>query len=264
MWRGELLGSQTMLIHAEPSLGHTILFLRYLELVRANVGLQANMILEIQPALEAIARQIPGVSQVVVQGDRLPGFHVHCPLLSMAHGFGTQSQNVPQNVPYIKPDAAKVEKWAEKLPDAAGRKRVGIAWADAGNTGSKRDRICPVNKLQPLAGLPGITLFNLDKTPLPAELKAVELSPDPKDLSDVAALIQHMDVVIAADTTLAHLAGAMGKKTFVLVAESPDWCWMLNRADSPWYPTAKIFRQSTTQGWGDAVAAVVGEMTVST
>jgi hypothetical protein len=137
---------------------------------------------------------------------------------------------------------------------------VGIAWADAGQTGSKRDRICPVNKLLPLAQVTGITLFNLDRTSLPAELKAVELTPDSKDLSDTAGLVEHMDIVIAADTALAHLAGAMGKKVYVVVSEAPDWCWMLNRADSPWYPTAKIFRQSATQSWGDAVAAMAGEL----
>jgi Glycosyltransferase family 9 (heptosyltransferase)/Tetratricopeptide repeat len=257
MWRGEPLGAQTLLIHAEMPIRHTILFLRYLEMVRQRAGGLATIVLEIQPALAEIAGQLAGVNQIVVEGNPLPSFHVHCPLLSLGAVFGTKPATIPTNVGYIKANSDK----APKLPDTAGKRRVGIAWADAAQSNNgKRDRFCPAAKLTALSGVSGIAFFNLDKTPLPTELNAIDLSSEINDLNDSAALIQHMDVVIATDTTLGHLAAAMGKPTLMILPQSADWCWMLNRTDSPWYPTAKLFRQSESQSWGDVIAAVAGEL----
>jgi tetratricopeptide (TPR) repeat protein len=179
MWRGEPIGAQTLLIHAEMPIRHTILFLRYMEIVRQRAGDLATIVLEIQPALAEIAGHFAAVNQVVVQGNPLPNFHVHCPLLSLGTVLRTTPQTIPPNVGYIKSASDK----SPKLPDTTGKRRVGIAWADAAQSNNgKRDRFCPTTKLTALSGASGVAFFNLDKMPLPGELNAVDLSAEMNDL----------------------------------------------------------------------------------
>ncbi len=260
MWDGSALRGKTILIHAENPRGQTIQFLRYVKMV-ADLG--GRVLLECQETLVPLARHMEGVAQMVVQGEPIPHFDVHCPIVSLAKVFGTTLETVPANVPYIRAEPEQVEKFAQNLPERKGDLhqgglRVGIAWADPVKGVKTRDRACTLEKLIPLVSVPGLQLFNLQhlETPLPAELNAVDLFPKPKDLDETAGLIEHMDVVIGIESATVHLAAAMGKKTLLMLPSTPDWRWMVKREDSPWYPTMKLFRQSPDKSWAAVVEDV--------
>jgi tetratricopeptide (TPR) repeat protein len=259
-WVGQPLADQTLLLHAEASVAHTVLFLRYVDLVRQRIGNDARILLEVPSSMANIARQIKGQAQVVVQGEVLPNFDLHCPLQSLALIFGTTLQTIPNRIPYLQVDRSNQPA---ALADSAGKRRVGIALGialgDTAQPGKKRERT-PAPRLAALSELKDTLFFNLDASPLPAELNATERPSSMTDLLETAAVIQQMDVILARDNAVAHLAGAMGKKTLVLLGESPDWCWLLNRSDSPWYPTVQLFRQSSTQSWSDVVKSAAAEL----
>ena len=259
-WNGAPLNGQTILIHGENPTGHTIQFLRYVKMVADRGG---RVLLECQAELAPLARQMDGVAEVMVQGEAFPHFDLHCPIVSLARVFGTALQNVPGNVPYLKPAAEKSVEWAKKLPENKAGLRVGLAWADTAKSAGSRDRGCALEKLIPLSSVPGIQIFNLQKleTPLPAELKLVDFGSELKDLHDTAGLIEQMDVVVGTETAAIHLAAAMGKKTFVLLPSTPDWRWMVGREDSVWYPTVKLFRQSSGKSWSDVVDGILAALT---
>jgi tetratricopeptide (TPR) repeat protein len=255
MWNGSPLNDQTILIHAENPLGQTVQFLRYVKLVADRGG---RVLLECQPRVAPLARNMPGVSEIIIQGDALPRFDVHCPIVTLARVFGTSLQAMPGNVPYINPTDQKRAYWAAKMPDRKARLRVGLAWQDPANSTNSRDRALTADKLIPLSGVSGVEFFNLQQleTPLPADLNLVDLKARPEDLSDTAAIIDEMDLVIGTDTAAAHVAAAMGKKTFILLPSTPDWRWLCDREDSPWYPSVRLFRQSAGRSWTSVVDAV--------
>ena len=256
MWDGSHLDGRTILIHAESPLSQTIQFLRYVKMVADRGG---RIVFESQPALASLVQQIEGVAEVVLQGEVLPAFDVHCPIVSLAKVFGTTLQTVPVHVPYLKPSVEKTAEWAKLLPAGNGGLRVGLAWADRLKSAKSRDRSCTVDDLLPLADVPGVQLFNLQQleTSLPEGLKIVDLPAELKDLHDTAALIEQMDVVVGNDATASYLAAAMGKKTYMLLASTPDWRWTINRDGSAWYPTAKSLRQTNGRTWTEVVNEMV-------
>ncbi len=250
MWDGSQLPGRTLLIHGEPAIGQSILFLRFLDVIRQQAGAAAKIVLEVPASIAPIARDMPYINEVVVQGNRLPAFDTHYPLLSMGKAYGLTVETIPPVFGYLTASPSRIAQLAEKLSAYTGTKRIGISWTDLGRVAiGKRERVAPANKLLPLAALPGVTLFNLEQSALPAELKTVDMLTADSTLADTAALIHHMDAVITGDTAVAHLSAALGKKTLVLLSEYPSWPWLLNLANSPWYPTAKIFRQSAKNSW---------------
>jgi tetratricopeptide (TPR) repeat protein len=258
MWDGSPLHGKTILIHCEYPQSHTLQFLRYVKLVSDRGG---RVLLECQSSIAPLARRMAEVAEVVIAGQPLPAFDVHCPIVSLAKVFGTTIETVPANVPYLSADPEKSAEFLKKLPAKTGL-RVGLAWADPAmaptKPGATRERGLTADKLVPLASIPGIQMFNLQAlaTPLPAGLNMAELPFVPQDLDDTAALIEHMDVVIGPDVAAAHIAAALGKKTFILLPSTPDWRWLRERQDSPWYPTVKLFRQSTEKSWSAVVEEV--------
>ena len=258
VWNGFPLAGQTVLLTAEQGLGDTVQFLRYAPMVAGRGG---RVVVECQPALVVLARTVPGVAGVVAQGQPLPPFDVHCPLMTLPLVFNTTLQTIAAAVPYMSIDPAKAAAWAGRLP-AAGR-RVGLVWA--GNPKYANDRVRSLNpaRLAPLAAVPGVTWVSLQKSstvPPPPELHLFDGTADLHDFADTAALISHLDLVIAADTAVAHLSAAMGKPTWVLLPAVPDWRWMLGRADSPWYPSVRLFRQATAGDWVPVVAEVAAAL----
>jgi tetratricopeptide (TPR) repeat protein len=259
MWDGAPLGGRTILLTAEQGMGDAIQFLRYAPIVAAR---NARVVVEIQAPLMELARHVTGVSDVVAQQltsvELLPHFDTHCPLMSLPMVLGTDTSSIPANIPYITAPADRIPAWQDRIAALPGKK-VGLVWA--GNPKYKRDKIrsIPTEKLSALASVPGVSWISLQKEKpagLPTDLKLADFTADLHDFADTAALIDQLDLVIAVDTAVAHLAGAMGKPVWIMLPSVPDWRWLLDREDSPWYPTAKLFRQKTPGDWSEVLTRV--------
>jgi len=257
-WRGEDIAGKTILLHPEQGLGDTLQFCRYAPLIAAR---GARVILEVQGPLRAIASTLDGPAQIVATGETLPDFDWHCPLLSLPPAFGTRLDTVPAAVPYLHPLPAAVAAWAEKLGPKR-RPRVGLAWS--GRAAHKNDhmRSTSLSTLSPLFELDA-TFVCVQKDIRPDDMRLMQQRGDIldfgaelADFTDTAALMANLDLVIAVDTSVAHLAGALGRPLWVLLPFTPDWRWLIDRDDNPWYPTARLFRQDADREWGPVVACV--------
>jgi tetratricopeptide (TPR) repeat protein len=261
LWRGEPLDNRAILLHAEQGMGDIVQFLRYAPLVAARGG---RVTLQAPAAVARLARASLGDrAQVVVEGDALPAFDLHCPLLSLPLAFATTLDTIPGDTPYLSADPAAAALWRERLGEGAGLK-VGLVWA--GNPRHKNDhnRSIAFDRLAPLFGAEGVRWFSLQVGERRADLARLptgtiaDLSDGLVDLADTAAAISALDLVIAVDTAVAHLAGALAKPVWLLVPLAPDWRWLIGRDDSPYYPTARLFRQPARGDW-DSVASRVRE-----
>jgi len=259
LWLGSTgFAGKTILLHAEQGLGDTIQFCRYVPRVAKRGG---RVVLEVQRPLHELMRTLAGTAEIVSAGDPLPDFDVHCPLLSLPSAFGTERETIPSAMPYLEAPSSAVMDWATRLRAKRGA-RIGLAWA--GNPGHNNDH----NRSIGLARL--LPLLDIDATfiSLQKDVRAEDASvlADRSDLlhfgdaltdfCDTAALISNLDLVIAADTSVAHLAGALGKPVWVLLPLVPDWRWLLDRTTSPWYPTARLFRQDDTRRWDRVIGRV--------
>ncbi|NJN85700.1 MAG: tetratricopeptide repeat protein [Leptolyngbyaceae cyanobacterium SL_7_1] len=253
-WDGSELNGKTILLWAEQGLGDTIQFIRYAQLVRHRGG---RVIVECQPSLQRLLSTLPAVEQVIAQADPLPAFDTHIPLLSLPHALGTTLETVPAAVPYLQAPTPK------PLTAPPGTLKVGIVWAGNPNHRSDRHRSCPFHHLLPLLQQPGVTFYSLqvgrsaDLAPHLDSLVLYDLSPELQDFADTAAAIAPLDLVITVDTAVAHLAGALGKPVWILLSYAPDWRWLLDRSDTPWYPTARLFRQPQAGDWTTVIAQVI-------
>jgi hypothetical protein len=262
-WRGEKdLHGKTVLLLAEQGLGDTIQFMRYAPFVAA---LGAKVILGVQRPLAALAMFLPGVSAVLADGEALPAFDLQCPLLSLPLGFATDLATVPANIPYLQPHPARLEKWRERLPDN-GRLRVGICWAGNSAHLNDRNRSIPLECFATLLSVPGIDFVSVQKEVNEVQAavlqkhRVLQLGRDFEDFSDTAAVVAMLDVLVSVDTSVAHVAGAMGKAVALLVPFSPDWRWLLDRTDSPWYPTMRLFRQTAIGDWDGPLQQLCQEL----
>jgi ADP-heptose:LPS heptosyltransferase len=234
-------------------LGDTLQFCRYVKLL-AEVG--AKVILEVQPRLAGLLSRMQGISQLLAAGDPLPDFDYHCPLLSLPLAFKTDLATIPMAPAYLSADASRVSHWRARLGERSNI-RIGLMWS--GNPGNKRDRYRSIRLRELLQYLPAgfqyVSLQNevreIDAETLRSNPQTLNFADEQQDFDDAAALCECMDLIISVDTSVAHLSGALGKETWVLLSSTPDWRWLLDRTDSPWYPTAKLYRQdSADAGWG--------------
>ena len=277
LWDGTHLGGKTILLHAEDGLGDTLHFIRYASLVRERGG---NVIVECQSALVRLLQGVPGISRLVAQGAPLPGFDVQAPLLSLPGIFHTVLETIPAKVPYLHADRNLVEHWRRELQksdvkstglDTGRSLRVGIAWQ--GNPGFLHDRLrsIPLAHFAKLAKVPGLQLVSLQKGPGKEQLLEQKDEFSVLDLGnrvdekyggfmDTAAIMQNLDLVITSDTVIAHLAGALGVPVWVALALAPDWRWLLNREDSPWYPTMRLFRQRSQGDWDEVFERIAEQL----
>ncbi len=265
-WDGGFdIAGKSILLHAEQGLGDTLQFCRFAPRV-AELG--ATVYVECQRALEPLLRQLPGVSRVIARGEALPEFDFHCPLLSVPYGLGMRDINwLPRESGYLTPDAGLVRLWAGKMGSEQ-KKKIGIAWAGSSTHGKDHERSLALSQITPLLQTPGTQFFSLQKD-LPARDREAmgsaaitDLTADLRDFADSAALIANCDLVITVDTAAAHLAGALGKPVWILVPFNPDWRWLMKRQDTPWYPTARLFRQSAPQEWGDTIQRIARELSL--
>ena len=261
-WDGRSMEGRTLLLHAEQGFGDAIQFIRYLPLVAQRGG---NIILECQPELRRLFQTMASDLPVLARGESLPSFDVHSPLLALPRVFSTGLGDIPRTVPYLRTDAAGAAIWCERLAGSSTSLKVGLVWAGHPTHKNDRQRSLKLASLAPLAEVGGVRFISLQKagtsaearTP-PAGMELIDVAEELQDFADTAALISNLDLVIAVDTAVAHLAGAMGQPVWTLLPFAPDWRWLLERSDSPWYPTMRLFRQPSIGDW-DAVIAEVRE-----
>ena len=254
LWDGDTdIAGKTILIHAEQGIGDMILFARYVPLV---VQRGARVVVECYKQIETLIRSIPGVAQVLTYGEELPEFDVHAPFGSLPRAFKTTLATIPAQVPYLHaPSQSPTIVDLDTSDDP--RPRVGVCWA--GNPDYTRDkhRSIPLAIFQRLFRTPNVRFVSLQQRLRPgddqilANFDNIDLTTDRKGgaLADTAALISKLDLVITVDTAIGHLAGALGRPVWILLASFSYWVWLRNRVDSPWYPTALLFRQSGTGDW---------------
>jgi hypothetical protein len=269
-WLGrENIAGKTILLHSEQGFGDAIQFVRYVPRVAA---LGATVLLEGHAALMPVFRDIAGVSATFELNEALPPFDVQCPLMSLPLAFRTDLASIPGEVPYLVARTAHVNEWRRRLGERSGL-RVGIAWSGNAANEADRERAIALETLTPLFAVPGCE-FQLIQTDIrAADRQVLEQLPDLRDqsttLSDsgdftnTAALIAELDLVISVDTSVAHLAGALGKPVWLLLPSDPDWRWLLGRNDSPWYPTMRLFRQALPGDWRGVIAAVTAMLGVA-
>jgi tetratricopeptide (TPR) repeat protein len=263
MWDGRHVPGRTLLLHAEQGLGDTLQFARYAPLVAANCD---AVVLECQPELKTLMQSVAGIRQVVAQGEALPAFDFHLPLMSLPAVFRTTLESVPWQGRYVHPPADKVREW-RAVAGASRRIKVGLAWAGRPEQWDDRKRSLSFAALAPLARARNAEFFSLQIGPAAAQAAA----PPPgmalrdftgriRDFSDTAGLVAALDLVITADTSVAHLGGAMDVPTWVLVAHAPDWRYHLGREDNPWYPRMRLFRQDRDGDWSAPVRRAADEL----
>ncbi len=262
-WRGEDPAGRTILVHDEGGYGDTLQFVRYVPMLAA---LGARVVLRVQPPLVRLLARLPGVATVLTHGATLPEYDLHCPILSLPRCFATTLESVPAQVPYLRVDAAKAARWRARL--AGEGLRVGVVWAGASRPGMAAMRAMdarrslPADALAALAGIGGVRLVSLQKeqTP-PAQFDIADPMPECADFDDTAAVVAGLDLVIAVDTAMAHLAGALGRPVWLLSRYDACWRWLHDRRDSPWYPGLRLYRQTTPGEWAPVLRALAADLT---
>jgi tetratricopeptide (TPR) repeat protein len=252
-WRGQPLNGETILLHAEQGLGDTLHFMRYLPLVVARGG---RVILEVQPQLRTLLQDSTCAAQVLSRGEPLPAFSHHLPLMSLPLVFDTNIDTIPSTCPYLKVDGEAIDAAWRRFPRREKTLRVGLVWA--GNPRFRGDllRSIRLETLLPLSEVEGVDLFSLQfgsaveqLATLQSRFPLTDACSNSKDFAETAAIVATLDLVISVDTAIAHLAGAMGLPVWVLLPHLADWRWLEHREDSPWYPTARLFRQPSRGDW---------------
>ncbi|HEX4796211.1 MAG TPA: tetratricopeptide repeat protein, partial [Humisphaera sp.] len=264
LWDGSDPSGKTILLHAEQGFGDAIQFVRYAPLV-AQRG--ARVILHSPPELRRLFCTVKGAQRVISLKDPTPPIDLHCPLMSLPLKFETRLETIPAEVPYLFADPTDVAKWREKLAAQPGRLKIGIAWAGSPGNSANRVRSASLQDFAALAQASDVTFFSLQKgaaaaqakTP-PAGMRLIDWTDELRDFADTAALISAMDMVISVETAVTHLAGALGRTTWVALAYHADWRYFHDRSDSPWYPTMRLFRQSTPGAWAGPMTQIAGEL----
>jgi Tfp pilus assembly protein PilF len=257
LWDGSPLDGRTILLHAEQGFGDAIQFVRYAPMVAQSGG---TVILECHPQLVSLFRSVEGVQSVVPFGASLPNVSCQAPLLSLPRILGTTLQTIPSSVPYLSVTEEKSAKWSEIISGSPQGLRVGLVWA--GKDYPDRLRTCRLEQLAPLMS-DRVTFFSLQMgsgaeqiSSPPTGMQLTDLTSNILDFSDTAALIEQLDLVISIDTAVSHLAGALGKPVVLMLPYAPDWRWLLDRSDSPWYPGMRLFRQEKRGEWTGVIRQI--------
>jgi tetratricopeptide (TPR) repeat protein len=262
-WDGTNPAGQTILVRAEQGFGDVIQFARYLPLIR-DAG--AIPVLACAPSLVPLIQSMPGV-RAVSSSDPLPPYDAWIDQISLPRAFGTTLHTIPGAAPYLSADPTLVQAWRMRLAaeHSAGKRperqpTIGIAFAGSPDHRADRRRSIPLGLAAKLPDLPGLSFVNLQHGPSAAGLGLPDLTPWMTDYAETAALIQNLDLVITVDTSVAHLAGALGKPVWIMLPHAPDWRWLLERSDNPWYRSARLFRQPTAGDWTSVLAEVTREL----
>ncbi|HEX9192225.1 MAG TPA: tetratricopeptide repeat protein [Burkholderiales bacterium] len=263
-WRGDALEGKRLLIWTEEGLGDCLMAMRYLPKL-AERGAGRILVLS-DPSLARLLKTFPMVNEVTSRADLLSSgsFDVHCPIMSLPYAFATRSDTIPNAVPYLSVPHEMRRKWSETLSGLNGP-RVGLVWRGGKKYGRDFLRSLSLQRLGPLTEIAGVSFVSLQKGEAAGELAGsdrpiLDRMGECGDFLDTAALVANLDLVISVDTSVAHLAGALGKPVWLLNRFESEWRWQLGREDSPWYPTMRIFRQPALDDWDSVVKRVAGEL----
>ncbi len=261
-WDGFDITGKTILLFAEQGFGDTIQFARYIPMV-AERG--AKVIVECQPELADVMNTVGGTERIYERGETVPMTDFQSPFMSLGRAFGTNITNIPNKTPYIKADPERIAVWKKKLEPHEGTFKIGVTWAGAARHHRDRERSMRLEMWAPWKQIPGITWVSLQKGPSVndpgrAAFPMIDHTSDLKTFADTAALMENLDLVISVDTSIVHLAGALGKPVWTLIPYLPDWRWMLNRDDSPWYPSMRLMRQTSMNDWSPTIDQVGREL----
>jgi len=267
LWNGDTGGGKTLFIHAEQGFGDSLQFSRYAPLA-AQRGFR--VILEVPKPLVSLLGTLPGIDQVIGQGDPLPPFDFHAPMMSLPRAFRTTLATIPGQTPYLHADGNAAASWRQRLSVIAGQNpKIGLLWA--GNPRAHSAELAAIDRrrsiapelLAPLFKIPGLKFFSLQKEgpAAPAEFPIIDFMGEMEDFADTAALIANLDLVIAVDTAVAHLAAALGKPVWLLNRFDSCWRWLSGRRDSPWYPSLRLYNQPRPGAWHPAVAEIASDLT---
>ncbi|WP_244849906.1 glycosyltransferase family 9 protein [Caballeronia sp. SL2Y3] len=268
-WRGEPLAGKSLLVVTEQGFGDSIQFIRYLPMLKAQGA--AKLTVVCPPALAALLESANGVARCVTP-DALAALQPHDYWCFLPARAGTTLDTIPRATPYLHASASRIEYWMRRLPDTP---KVGIAWSGEprpwmpDSFGAFSRRWLDASLCELLFATPGVTFVSLQKGPtaraqlaaLPARLRPLDPMNDVADFADTAATIASLDLVISVDTAVAHLAGALGKPVWILLCANACWRWLEDRDDSPWYPTARLFRQRAPGQWIEVIERVVDALT---
>ena len=271
-WDGAALDGRIIFLHVEEGLGDMIHFARFVSAVKDRDG---NIVLECWPQLLRLFRTLPGSPRLISHGERVPEFDVECPMMSLPFALGIGNELPPAPMPYLAAEASLRKAWQERLsihPHAqGGRLKVGLVWAGRPAFKNDRTRSIPLATFIPLADVAGVEFYSLQKGEAARQiagagsLRLTDYTSELQDFADTAALISELDLIISVDTAVCHLTGALGKPVWILLPFAPDWRWGIHRPDTPWYPTARLFRQEAIGDWDKVirnVADALGRYTV--
>ncbi len=263
-WDGSPLEGRTILLYEEQGFGDTIQFIRYVPIVKRMGG---HILLECNTALHRLFRSVSGIDTMIARGTPLPPYDVQCPLISLPLVVGTELDSIPQEIPYLHPPLGAAEKFRAVLGRAEGRFKVGIVWSGSVTFDSNHLRATSLTRFLRFLDVPGVHLFSLQKGPprqqlaqLGGDALVTDLGEMLDDFADTAAVIEQLDLVILTDTSVAHLAGALGRPVWDLLCHVADWRWLTARDDSPWYPTMRLFRQPAFRDWDSVFDRVMEEL----
>ncbi|OKH86232.1 glycosyl transferase family 8 [Thalassospira sp. TSL5-1] len=256
LWDGRILRDKTLLVHDEQGFGDTFQFLRLIGVAKKRS--QARIVLQIREEQQGFARRMEGIDEVILQGALPPPFDMHCHLMTLPMALGLKPQDLPGEIPYLKTDPARLEKWQNRLKDVP-RPLVGLVWAGRPTHLNDANRSLSFAQLAPL-GDAGVTFVSVQKGERaddakkpPAGMKMISLSDEIEDFEDTAAIFQVLDLLLSVDSSPVHLAGALGCPAWVMLPFVPDWRWLLNRDDTPWYPSVRLFRQPRIGDWDSVI-----------
>jgi hypothetical protein len=263
-WNGGPIGDRDILLFAHEAAGYgdTIQFCRYVPQIATAAR---RVILAVQPSLVRLLSRLPGVSEVIALGSQPPFFDLQCAIMRLPYAAGTTLESIPAATPYVAADLADIANWRKRLAGAAGP-RVGLCWAgerrrSPGQLAWDRRRSITLDTLAPLGEISGVRFISLQKGPpaleaacRPPRMELHDFTEDLHDFADTAALVENLDLVISVDTAVAHLAGALGKPVWLLNTFDACWRWLLNRDDSPWYPSLRQFRQPAPGDWHSVIS----------
>lgn len=263
IWGGQQsIEGKTILLWSEQGFGDTLQFCRYVPLLAAR---GAKVFLEVQPAIVPLLQGMQGVNRVIAAGGERQAYDTHCPLLSLPRALATDLHSIPAKVPYIACSESKRVHWTERLGKRSGP-RIGLVWSGSPTHKGDRWRSIPLYLLKSLVEISGVEFYSLQADVRESDREALSALPirhfggELHDFSDTAAFADAMDLVIAVDTSVAHLAGALGKPVWIMLPHFPDWRWMLERTDSPWYPTVRLFRQTQRGDWSSVITELAASL----
>ena len=261
-WDGTPLPNGWLLLIADQGYGYVIQFARYIPWASRRCP---DIAIACSSEIRPVVAQQPGVGATFNHWENQPDFVAYCALSGLPRLAGTTMQTIPASVPYLRADREKVASWTDRLSGLvpSGYRRIGITWAGRSTHVNDRNRSVTLSTFAPLAELPHVALISLQKGPAQAQIGAyweraplINLGPEIADFADTMAILEALELVVTVDTAVGHLAGAMGRPVWLMLPFAPDWRWLLDRADSPWYPTARLFRQPAPRQWDPVVAKI--------